>query len=83
VQIANYRYVTQGVTILCEISGLLILAAAAFFAIQHKFSSKSESLAIVGTAISFCLRMTTIVAGIVRDSTRLDNQLKICVVIVE
>jgi ABC-type transport system involved in cytochrome bd biosynthesis fused ATPase/permease subunit len=82
VQLTNYRFITQGMTILCEISGLCILAAAAFFAIKLKVSTKPENLAIVGTSISFCLRMTTIVANIVRDSTRLDNQLKICVVIV-
>lgn len=81
VQNANFRFVTQAMTILCEFSGLIIIAAVGFFAIFSKFNTDASTLAVIGTAISFSLRMTLTFVFVVRDSTRLDNFMKRCTVL--
>jgi ABC-type multidrug transport system fused ATPase/permease subunit len=54
----------------------VIIAAAAIIAVNSKFNLEVEDIAVIGTAISFSLRLTGIVTSFIRDAVGLELAMK-------
>ena len=67
--------------VLSEMSSLLIIAGTAFFAVTSNNSTTSkEDLALIGTSVTLCLKLTGIMTGIVKGIVGLELSLKGAVV---
>lgn len=65
--------------ILTEISGIFVVCFAAYFIIYLRKSQSVESVVSKATAIAFAMKISLVFATLIRDSTRLDNLMKLCV----
>lgn len=77
----NNKFLYQGMNILCELTSLIIIAGTTFFAVSSKTSSLSpEEIAVIGTAISLCTKLTGTMTSIIKDCVNLENGVKGAVV---
>lgn len=77
----NYKFIGHGMSMLTELTSLMVIAGAAFFAVSSNSSTISkEEIAIIGTSISFSLKMTGIMVSIIKDSINLEIGIKGAVV---
>lgn len=77
----NYKYIGHGMSMLAEFTSLMVIAGAAFFAVSSNTSAVSkDDIAIIGTSISFSLKLTGIMVSIIKDSISLEIGIKAAVV---
>ena len=77
----NYKYIGHGMSMLAEFTSLMVIAGAAFFAVSSNTSAVSkDDIAIIGTSISFSLKLTGIIVSIIKDSISLEIGIKAAVV---
>lgn len=68
----NNKYLYQGVNILCEFTSLVIIAGTTFSAVMSKASSLSpEEIAVIGTSIALCTKLTGTMTSIIKDCVSL------------
>ncbi len=72
----NYKYIFSGMSIICELSSLVVIAAAAILAVKSKFTTEIEDIAVIGTSITFSLRLTGIMTSIIKDAISLEMAMK-------
>lgn len=72
----NYKFIYNGMSIACELSSLVIIAAAAIIAVNSRFTKEVEDIAVIGTSISFSLRLTGIVTSFIKDAIGLELAMK-------
>lgn len=64
----NSKFAMQGMTILTEFCSLVIISGVALFALSRSGrKARQEELATIGTAITYALRLTSIMTKIVKD----------------
>lgn len=67
--------------ILCEFTSLIIIAGTTLFAVSSKTSTLSaEEIAVIGTAISLCTKLTGTMTSVIKDCVNLEIGIKGAVV---
>jgi ATP-binding cassette subfamily C (CFTR/MRP) protein 1 len=72
----NYKFIYTGMSILCEVSSLCVIGAAAIFAINSKFDNEVEDVALISASITFSLRLTGAMTSIIKDCVSLELAMK-------
>jgi hypothetical protein len=76
---ANNRWALQGLSMVCDLTGLVTTFATAAFAIDKKTKSNPR-INIIGTAISMSNKLISISSKIARDIGTVETQMRISVV---
>jgi len=72
----NYKFIYSGMSVMCELTSLLIIGAAAVLAVSNKFNYASEDIALISASITFSLRLTGAMTSIVKDCVGLELAMK-------
>jgi hypothetical protein len=76
---ANYRWAIQGMSMTCDLMGLLVTFGSATFSIRAKIRH-NPSIAVIGSAISMSNKTIIISSKIARDIGSLESLMRVSVV---
>ena len=79
--LANHQFIFHGISIVCKLLGLGVLAGAVFFAISAKGRLSDYSVGLLGASISFILDLSETLTNIIGQSVELYNTLTDTIVI--
>lgn len=70
---ANHQFIFHGISIVCKLLGLALLAGAIYFALGSKHTVSASSIGLFGASIIFILDLSEILNEIVTEAVELSN----------